>query len=177
MSIILSLFHRSVNFIDLFNERIGRLVSWLTLLLVLVTFFIVLLRYLFDFSWVMMQESMTYLHSLIFMLGAAYTLKHDGHVRVDIIYHRCSPGVKAWIDLLGTLLLLLPVAGFIFWSSWDYVLESWAISEASGNSGGLPFLYLLKTCLLFMSGLLILQGLSLLMSKIAVLFEPGIQHG
>ena len=111
------------------------------------------------------------------MFGAAYTLKQDGHVRVDIIYQRCTENVKAWIDLLGTLLLLLPVAGFILWSSWEYVMDSWDLMESSRNSGGLPFVYLLKSCLLLMSGLLILQGLSLLMSKLVFLFEPGKKHG
>lgn len=177
MSLLLSFFRRSAQTIDVLNELVGRGVSWLSLALVLVTFCIVVLRYLFDLSWVMMQESMIYLHSLIFMLGAAYTLKHEGHVRVDILYQRCTPAVKAWIDLLGTLFLLLPVAGFMLWSSWGYVADSWDIMEASRNSGGLPFVYLLKTCLLLMSGLLGLQGLSLLMTKIVFLFERDVQHG
>lgn len=177
MSLLLSFFQRCVQLIDSLNERVGHFVSWLVLVLVLTTFCIVILRYLFDLSWVMMQESIIYLHGLIFMLGAAYTLKHEGHVRVDIIYQRCTPTLKAWIDLLGTLFLLLPVAGFILWSSWEYVMNSWDILEASRNSGGLPFVYLLKTCLLLMSGLLILQGLSLLMSKVIYLIEQGQQHG
>lgn len=177
MSILLTFFQRSVQVIDFINEQVGRLVSWLVLALVLTTFCIVVLRYLFDLSWVMMQESIIYLHGLIFMLGAAYTLKQEGHVRVDIIYQRCTPRVKAWIDLLGTFFLLLPVAGFILWSSWEYVMDSWDILEESRNSGGLPFIYLLKTSLLLMSGLLALQGLSLLMSKIIYLLESGKQYG
>ena len=177
MSLLLSFFRRSVQLIDSLNERVGRFVSWLVLALVLITFCIVILRYLFDLSWVMMQESIVYLHGLIFMLGAAYTLKHEGHVRVDIVYQRCTPSIKAWIDLLGTVFLLLPVAGFILWSSWEYVMNSWDILEASRNSGGLPFVYLLKTCLLLMSTLLILQGLSLLMAKIVYLIEREQKHG
>jgi len=177
MSLLLSFFRRSVQLIDSLNERVGRFVSWLVLALVLITFCIVILRYLFDLSWVMMQESIVYLHGLIFMLGAAYTLKHEGHVRVDIVYQRCTPSIKAWIDLLGTVFLLLPVAGFILWSSWEYVMNSWDILEASRNSGGLPFVYLLKTCLLLMSALLILQGLSLLMAKIVYLIEREQKHG
>ena len=163
--------------IDTLNECIGRAISWLTLAMVIVTFSIVVLRYLFDISWVPMQESIIYMHSLVFMLGAAYTLKHDGHVRVDIIYQRCSVKVKAWIDFLGALLLLLPVAGFILWSSWEYVFDSWAISESSRNSGGLPVVYLLKTCLLLMSSLLILQGISLLISKLNCIVSAGAKHG
>jgi len=177
MSLLLSFLQRSVQAIDLLNEYVGRFVSWLVLILVLTTFCIVVLRYLFDLSWVMMQESMIYLHALVFMLGTAYTLKHEGHVRVDIVYQRCTPKVKAWIDLLGTLFLLLPVSGFMLWSSWDYVMSSWDILEASRNSGGLPFVYLLKTSLLLMSGLLILQGLSLLMTKLIFLAEQEKKHG
>ena len=177
MSLLLSFFRRSVLLIDSLNEWVGRFVSWLVLALVLTTFCIVMLRYLFDLSWVMMQESTVYLHGIIFMLGAAYTLKHEGHVRVDIIYQRCTPRVKAWVDLFGTLFLLLPVAGFILWSSWEYVMNAWGILEASRNSGGLPFVYLLKSCLLLISILLILQGLSLLMSKIIYLVDQGREHG
>jgi len=175
MSLFFKLLQRSSQVIDTLNEQIGRLVSWLSLLMVLIVFCIVVLRYLFDISWVMMQESVIYLHSLIFMLGASYTLKHDGHVRVDIVYQRCSESVKAWIDLFGTLFLLLPVAGFILWGSWEYVADSWDILEGSRNSGGLPLVYLLKSCLLMMSGLLVLQGLSIVMTKIQQL--SGAKHG
>jgi TRAP-type mannitol/chloroaromatic compound transport system permease small subunit len=172
-----SFLQQTAHAIDVLNESVGRLVSWLTLAMVLITFSIVVLRYLFDLSWVSLQESIIYLHSLVFMLGAAYTLKHNGHVRVDIVYQRCTPMVKAWIDFLGTLLLLLPVAGFILWSSWEYVADSWAITEGSRNSGGLPLVYLLKSCLLLMSGLLVLQGISLLISKLNIIVTAGAKHG
>lgn len=177
MALLLPFFQQGARIIDALNESIGRCVSWLTLAMVLVTFCVVVLRYLFDLSWVFMQESIIYMHSLVFMLGAAYTLKQDGHVRVDIIYQRCSAQTQSWIDFLGTLLLLLPVAGFIFWSSWEYVADSWDIAESSRNSGGLPIVYLLKSCLLLMSGLLVLQGVSLLMSKIVYILSAGIKHG
>jgi len=174
---VFSFFQRSVQAINGFNELVGRCISWLTLTMVLVTFTIVCLRYLFDLSWVGLQESIIYMHSLVFLLGAAYTLKHNGHVRVDIVYQRCTPRVKAWIDFFGTLLLLLPVVGFIFWSSWEYVLDSWKISEESRNSGGLPIVYLLKSCLLLMSALLALQGIAILLEKIVYLLKPEHQHG
>jgi len=177
MTLLLSFFQQGARGIDALNEYIGRCISWLTLVMVLVTFCIVVLRYLFDLSWVAMQESIIYMHSLVFMLGAGYTLKQEGHVRVDIIYQRCSAQTQAWIDFFGTLLLLLPVAGFIFWSSWEYVADSWDIAESSRNSGGLPIVYLLKSCLLLMSGLLVLQGVSLLMSKIVYVLSAEIKHG
>jgi len=174
---VFSFFRCSAQVINGLNELVGRCISWLTLAMVLVTFTIVCLRYLFDLSWVGLQESIIYMHSLVFLLGAAYTLKHNGHVRVDIVYQRCTPRVKAWIDFFGTLLLLLPVAGFIFWSSWEYVLDSWEISEESRNSGGLPIVYLLKSCLLLMSALLILQGIAILFEKIIDLFQPEHPYG
>ncbi len=177
MSSVFSFFQRSVQAINGLNELVGRCISWLTLAMVLVTFAIVCLRYLFDLSWVGLQESIIYMHSLVFLLGAAYTLKHNGHVRVDIVYQHCTLRVKAWIDFFGTLLLLLPVVGFIFWSSWEYVLDSWEISEESRNSGGLPIVYLLKSCLLLMSALLALQGIAILLEKIVYLFKPEHQHG
>ena len=129
--------------------------------MVLVTFAIVVLRYVFNVGWIAMQESVTYMHTLVFMLGAAYTLKHNGHVRVDIIYQRCSLRTRGWIDLFGTLFLLLPVAGFILWSSWEYVGDSWAVHESSRSSGGLPGIFLIKTLIPTMACLLLLQGLSL----------------
>ena len=91
------------------NESVGRAISWLTLCMVLVTFLVVVLRYAFNLGWIAMQESVTYMHALVFLLGAAYTLKHDGHVRVDIFYRRLGERGRAWVDLLGALLLLWPV--------------------------------------------------------------------
>jgi len=141
------------------NEWIGRATAWLTLALVLVTFGVVVARYGFDLGSIAVQEVTTYLHALIFMLGAAYTLRHDAHVRVDIFYRRLSPRGRGWVDLLGTLLLLFPVCLFILWSSWDDVLESWRIHEGSQEAGGLPWFYLLKSAVLVMPVLLMLQGL------------------
>lgn len=151
--------------LELVNEWIGRSVAWLTLIMVIVTFSVVVLRYGFDMGSIALQESIIYLHALNFMLGAAFTLKHDAHVRVDIFYQRMGPQGRAWVDLLGTLFLLLPVCGFIFWSSWGYVADAWAVREASGEAGGLPFVYLLKSILLLMPSLLILQGAAIIMTS------------
>lgn len=152
--------------LDAAAEWVGRLTAWATLLMVLITFAVVLLRYALDTGWIAMQESITYLHALVFMLGAAYTLKHQGHVRVDILYRKFSPRTRAWVDLLGTLALLFPVAGFIFWISWDYVLESWKVLEGSREAGGLPGVFLLKTLLLLLPLTLALQGLALALRSI-----------
>ncbi|MGR9045973.1 MAG: TRAP transporter small permease subunit [Gammaproteobacteria bacterium] len=150
------------------NQGIGSAVSWLTLFMVAITFLIVVLRYTFDIGSVPLQESVTYMHALVFMFGAAYTLKADGHVRVDIFYQRVSIRTQAWIDCIGVLLLLFPVSGFMLWSSWDYVCDSWAIRESSNNSGGLPGIFLIKSTLIVTAILLILQGLSLFLSKLMI---------
>lgn len=151
---------RSANALDALSEWIGRAASWLSLFMVLTTFAVVLLRYAFDLGWIAMQESVTYMHTVLFLVGTSYTLKHQGHVRVDIFYRRWSPRGKAWIDLLGHLLLLMPVCLFIFYMSWDYVAQSWALQEGSREAGGLDGVYLLKSMILVMAGLLVLQGLS-----------------
>ena len=158
--------HRVIGVCDALNERVGRLAAWGTLAMVAVTFAIVVLRYLFNLGWIAMQESVTYLHATVFMLGAAYTLKHDGHVRVDIVYQKLSPRGRAWIDLLGTLLLLLPFCLFLLWVSWDYVASSWALHEGSRDSGGLPWLYLLKTLIPAMALLLVVQGAVLVLRNL-----------
>jgi TRAP-type mannitol/chloroaromatic compound transport system permease small subunit len=140
------------------NEAVGRAISWLTLCMVVVTFLVVVLRYAFNLGWIAMQESVTYMHALVFLLGAAYTLKHDGHVRVDIFYRRLSQRGRAWVDLLGALLLLWPVCMYITWVSWDYIASSWEVHEASGEAGGLPGVYLLKTTIVIMTTLVAIQG-------------------
>jgi len=156
--------------LDFINEWSGRLIAWLTLVMVLVTFTIVVLRYGFNLGWIAMQESITYMHALIFLVGIPYTLKHDAHVRVDIFYNKMSEHNRAWVNLLGTILLLFPVVIFILYSSWDYVLASWSMLEESGEPGGLPYVYLLKSSILLMTVLLILQGLSGIARNIRILF-------
>lgn len=151
------------------NELCGRAVSWLTLVMVLVTFAVVVLRYQFQVGWIAMQESITYMHALVFMLGAAFTLKREGHVRVDIFYRRFGARARAWVDLLGTLLFLMPVFVFLLWVSWDYVLFSWSLREGSQEAGGLPFLYLLKGIMLVMPLLMLMQGIAMLANCVLIL--------
>jgi TRAP-type mannitol/chloroaromatic compound transport system permease small subunit len=155
--------------LDQLSEWTGRSIAWLTLGMVIVTFTVVVLRYLFNIGWIAMQESVTYMHALVFMLGAAYTLRHDGHVRVDIFYQKFGPRGRAWVDLFGTLLLLMPVTLFITWISWEYVASSWALQEGSRETGGLPGVYLLKTAIPLMAVLMLLQGTSLALRSLLVL--------
>jgi TRAP-type mannitol/chloroaromatic compound transport system permease small subunit len=107
-----------------------------------------------------MQESVVYLHAAVFLLGSAYTLQHDGHVRVDVFYRGFSRKRKALVNLIGTLFLLLPVMVFITAVSWHYVFESWQTLEGSMESGGLPFLYVLKSFILLFSLTMFFQGVS-----------------
>lgn len=149
----------------------GRAVSWLVLGMVVMTFLVVVLRYLFDIGWIALQESISYMHSVVFLLGVAYTLKHDEHVRVDIIYSRLGTRGQAWVNLTGHLLLLLPVMAFIVWVSWPYVQDAWSVKEASREAGGLPGVYLLKSLILVMCSLLLIQALAQCLKNLCCLFN------
>jgi TRAP-type mannitol/chloroaromatic compound transport system permease small subunit len=167
--------------IDAFTELTGRVLAWLTLAMVVITGAVVLLRYAFNTGSIALQESVTYLHATVFMLCAAYTLKHDAHVRVDIFYQRCSLRTRAWIDLLGTLLLLLPVCIFILAGSLDYVSAAWSVREGSREAGGLNGIYLLKTLIPAMAVLMLAQGLAQVIHNLLVITgrpeEPAGDHG
>ena len=160
---------KTIQIIDRINDVIGRGISWLTLAMVLVTFLVVVLRYVFSIGWIAMQESVLYLHSMVFMLGAAYTLKQNSHVRVDIFYEKLSPRSRAWIDLLGSALLLVPFCLFIIVISWNYVSLSWSLLEGSREAGGLPAVFLLKTTIPVMAGLVMIQGIAQGMRSILIL--------
>jgi TRAP-type mannitol/chloroaromatic compound transport system permease small subunit len=120
----------------------------------------VVLRYGLNLGSIALQESITYLHAMVFMLGAAYTLQRNEHVRVDIFYQRFSERRKALVDVAGTLLFLIPCCFFIFWVSLDYVAAAWSIHEGSREAGGLPAVFLLKTLIPITAVLLGLQGLA-----------------
>lgn len=139
--------------------------------MVIVTFIVVVLRYAFDLGWISLQESVTWMHAAVFMLGASYTLKRDEHVRVDIFYRGMSERRKALVDLVGTIIFLLPVAVFLVVTSWDYVYTSWVIREASPEAGGLPFPFvpMLKSLIPLTACLLIFQGVANLIGAILIL--------
>ena len=157
--------------LDRLSTVIGRAASWLTLLMVLVTFVVVVMRYAFDAGFIWIQESVVWMHAAVFMLGAAYTLHDEEHVRVDVFYRNMSPQRRAWVDIVGVLIFLLPVCVFLAWNSWDFVMQSWRIGESSREPGGLPYplLPLLKTALLLMPLTVGLQGVSLLMKSLRAL--------
>ena len=155
--------------IDTLIERVGKLLSLLMIVLVCVVLFVVVGRYFFQIGSIALQELITYLHATIFLLGISYTLKHDGHVRVDIFYRDFSQKNKALINLIGGIFFALPTSIFIFWVCFDYVVASWSILETSKENNGLPFVYLLKSMMLVMPILLILQALSIMLKNLLVL--------
>ncbi|MEE8118904.1 MAG: TRAP transporter small permease subunit [Gammaproteobacteria bacterium] len=167
--------YRIVNTIDTISENIGRVVAWLTLGMVGVMFIVVVLRYVFDTGSIAVQESVTYLHALVFMFGASYTLRHDEHVRVDVFYQSWSVTIRAKINLAGSLLFLLPLTAVLFWLSMDYVIDAWRVKEGSRQTGGLPFIYLLKSVIPLTAALLFMQGLAETLRSVAQL-SAGTLH-
>ena len=155
--------------VDRINTAVGRAASWCALAIVLTGFAVVLLRYVLGLGSIWLQESILYFHAALFLLAAAWMLKEGGHVRVDVLYADASPRVKAWIDLLGVVLLLLPLCIAIIWFSWPYVARSWAILERSREASGLPLVFLLKTLIPLFAFMLALQGISQAIKSIAML--------
>ena len=142
----------------------GHAAAWLTFLMVVVTFVIVVMRYVFGAGLIWLQESLTWMHAAVFMLGAAYTLQQDEHVRVDVFYRNMTATRRAWVDLVGVLIFILPLCGFLFFESLDYVIDSWASDEVSRNAGGLPYpaVPLLKSMLLLMPVTVALLGVAIM---------------
>lgn len=159
--------------IDRTNEWIGRIVYWLTLVMVLIGAYNALVRYLDRYTGLGLSsntyiELQWYLYSLVFLLGAAYTLKHNAHVRVDVLFVRLSPRGRAWINLLGTILFLIPFCALVLWTSWPAVRNSWIVGEMSPDPGGLPR-YPIKAVIPLAFLLLMIQGVSLAIKQVAVL--------
>ena len=139
-------------------ELSGKGVAWLTLLMVLLTFSIVILRYGFNLGWIWLQEVVIYLHVAVFTIAAAWTLQMDGHVRVDIFYTDMPNKKRALVNLLGTTFFLIPFCLFVLIISWPYVANSWQLLERSREAGGLPLVFVLKSLILILPALLLGQG-------------------
>jgi TRAP-type mannitol/chloroaromatic compound transport system permease small subunit len=157
--------------VDNINEKIGTAAAWLSLLLVLVVCYDVIARYLFRVSSVALQELEWHLFALIFLLTAAYTLMKDEHVRVDLFYNRFSKKAKAWINISGTLLFLIPFSVVMIIASENFVINSFIMKETSPDAGGLPARYILKAVIPFSFFLILLQGIALLFRSIIILKE------
>lgn len=163
--------------IDRTNSIIGKLMAWLTLAMVLVQFTVVVLRYVFGLGFIWMQESILYMHSLVFLVGAGYTLLKEGHVRVDIFYRGASVRKKAMVDLAGVLLLLFPFCILVWYVALPYVQNSWAVFEGSKETSGIQGVYLLKTTILAFTVLVALQGLAMAIKSGLVLAGVIDDHG
>lgn len=162
--------------IDRITAGTGHVVAWLSVVMVLVGAFNAVARYLGRFvgrnlSSNTYLEVQWYLFSLIFLLGAAYTLQRDAHVRVDVLFARLSARVRAWINILGTALLLVPFCLFVLWTTWPAVRNSWQVREMSPNPGGLP-VYPIKAVILVCFVLLLMQAVSELIKEIQNLRKP-----
>lgn len=161
----------AINFIDSINERLGRGLSYLSGIMVIVMATVVFVRYGLDKNSIALQESVTYLHGALFMLAMGYALKHDSHVRVDIFYRKFGPIARAWVNCLGILIFLLPLSVFFFFSSLGYVASSWRVLEGSDQPGGLPGVFLLKTLIPLMAVCLALQAVVEFFRNLLVLIK------
>lgn len=157
--------------LDSITATLGKSVAWLSLLMVLATCVVVILRRVFDIGSIALQESVTYMHAAIFLLGTAYALQYGAHVRVDILYRRFAPRTRAWINSLGALLLLLPVSIFVGVISIEFVSSAWRIREGSTDAGGLHWVYGLKTLIPLMAVSLSLQAVAELLRNALVLMN------
>jgi len=159
--------------IDRLNDRIGAAIRWLALAMVLIGAYNAIARYLTRYTGVSLSSNayldlQWYFFSLVFLLGAAYGLRHDVHVRVDVLYSRLAARTRTWIDLAGTILFLLPFSVVMLWMAWPAVRNSWEIKEVSPDPGGLPR-YPIKAVILVSFGLLFLQGVSQAIKLVAAL--------
>jgi TRAP-type mannitol/chloroaromatic compound transport system permease small subunit len=164
-----------VQIVDAFTDLCGRLLSWLVLFMAVLTTCVVVLRYGFDIGSIATQETVTYMHGCVFLLGAAYALKEGAHVRVDIFYRYFSARTRAWVDSLGGIVFLLPLCAFILASSWGYVSESWGMRESSAEPGGIPAVFLLKTLIPLMAINLALQGMAEILRNALVLVQVQVE--
>lgn len=158
---------RLADYIDAANRGIAHVVRWFALLMVLIQFGIVIGRYVFGVNSIWVQESVLYLHGMLFMLAAGYTLLVDKHVRVDIFYAKAAPDMRRWIDIAGHLFLLLPSMAALAWWSWPSVRNSWKILEGPISVGGIEAVFLLKSLIPAFCVLVMLQSVAMLLRLFA----------
>ncbi len=158
------------------NLAVGSVVRWFALIMALIQFAIVLLRYVFGFSDIALNESVLYLHAFLFMLGAGYTLLVDGHVRVDIFYARLSEKAQSRIDLFGHVFFLVPAMLTVLYWSWPSIRNSWSILEGPISVGGIPASFLLKSLIPAFCVLLLIQSLACILRDIARLGQDRFER-
>lgn len=155
--------------LERFGDAVGRMLSWLTVACVFVCFAVVVLRYVFSVGFIWTQELYVWLHAIVFTGCAGYALKHDKHVRVDVFYARMSERAKAWVNLAGALLMILPWMAVTVWLVVPWLAQSWAMRESSGMPDGMPAVYLLKGMLVVMACLLSLQAVAIAARSLRIL--------
>ena len=160
-----------------FSLITGKSIAWLTLAMVIGSVINLAASWLFNISWIWLRESITWMHGANFLLAAAYTLNRQGHVRVDIFYSKMTQRKKALVDLFGTTFLLIPTAAFIACASWPAFFLSWKVSEVSSEAGGLPAVYIVKSFLLIMPLLLILEAINQLLKSSSQLMLATTKEG
>ncbi len=153
------------------SEWLGRSSAWLAIIMAIITGGVVIIRYVIGSGSIALQESITYLHATMFILGACYALKHSQHVRVDVFYQHFSPVKKAWIDAIGSIVFLLPLCCFIIFISMNYVENSWHIREGSADAGGIHGVYLLKTLIPILGITLLMQAFAEIINNARTLVE------
>tara|TARA_R110002073_G_scaffold18337_8_gene68077 strand:+ start:997 stop:1779 length:783 start_codon:yes stop_codon:yes gene_type:complete len=152
---------RAIAIIDAISSSIGGAARWFALGLVIATATVVVQRYVFGYASTKLAESVIYMHAFLFLFASASTLLSDGHVRVDIFYSKMGARGKAWVDLLGTYLALIPMNLLILWASTGYMNSTWRILERSREADGLPLVFALKTAIPLFAVLMIAQGISM----------------
>jgi TRAP-type mannitol/chloroaromatic compound transport system permease small subunit len=157
--------------IDVINETIGNTLAWCTIACVITCFLVVILRYVFAVGFPWMQELYVWFHAITFMGGAGFVLLHSGHVNVDILYGKLCNQRKAWVDIFGTIVFLLPWMIVLMMTSFDFIIASWKISEPSSQTNGMPALYLLKSLIAFFCVVTLLQGLSTIAKRTLIILE------
>ncbi len=171
----MKIIHLIVRLIDGLNDRVGRATSWLSTLLVVVVCYDVFTRYFLRKSSVGVQEMEWHIFAVLFLIAAAYTLKEDGHVRVDVFYTLLSKRGQAWVNLFGGIVFLIPFSLLIIWASKNFVGMSWAIQETSPDPGGLPYRYLLKAMVPVGFSLILLQGISMILRSFCTVIGRPIE--
>ncbi len=151
------------------NRLVGNTFAWLSLIMVLVCFTVVVQRYLLGFTILWMQDLYVWLNGAMFTAVAGFALLRDDHVRVDIFYRPATIRNKAIIDFIGVFIFLLPFCWVVYTYSWNYIARSWRLHEASANVGGMPGLYILKTFILVFVAVIALQGIAMALRSILVL--------
>lgn len=151
------------------NRLIGNVFAWLSLVMVLICFTVVIQRYMLGFSIIWMQDLYVWLNGAMFTAVAGFALLRDDHVRVDIFYRPASIQRKALVDLIGVFIFLIPFCWVVYAYSWNYIVRSWRIGEGSSNYGGMPGLYILKSFILVFVVVVLLQGIAMVLRSILVL--------